>query len=148
MKRGSAAASSGASRATSAIIRGRSGVALMCPPASKMRSYCGSSRIRSISLSSFRPQAAKMSSSTRGYKKNVGPISKRNRPGLATVSIVADRPPTRWARSNTVTSAPARAKSMAEANPPGPAPITATRRLKARHPASRRQDMKTGESRA
>ena len=52
--------------------------------------------------------------------------------GAATVLV---RPPTWLSFSNSVTWIPARAKSRAEAKPPGPAPTTATRRpVSARNP--------------
>ena len=70
-----------------------------------------------------------MSLSTRGYRKKVGPMSKRNVPEAVGAVIVLDRPPTTSRDSYTVTSTPALASSIAEARPPGPAPIMATRRV-------------------
>ena len=130
MKRGSASASFGAIRATAAASFSMSPLARMEPPDSNTRWYIGSRRIRSISRSMSRPQAAKMSASTRGYRKKVGPMSKRKVPAALGAVMVAERPPTLACRSNTVTSAPARARSIAAARPPGPAPTIPIRRLK------------------
>jgi hypothetical protein len=72
---------------------------------------------------------ANISARMRGYRKKVGPVSNRKSPASLAPDNVAERPPTsRW-RSNTVTAAPARARSMADARPPGPAPMMAMRRV-------------------
>ena len=94
MNRGSAAASAGEKRAISAAMRVMSPVAWISPPPSNTRRYCGSRRISSTSSSKLRPQAAKISDSTRGYRKKVGPMSKRKVPDSVGAVMVLDRPPT------------------------------------------------------
>ena len=129
MNFGNAAASRGDNRAISAIIRSTSPVAAIFAPSSKTRLYCGSSRISSTSSASRRPHAAKMSASTRGYKKKVGPVSKRNVPRSVLAVIVDDRPPNTPRASCSVTSRPAFANSIAVARPPGPPPMIPIRLL-------------------
>ena len=122
-KRSTWRASRGAILAISAVSFSTSGVASSSPSPSKTSRYCGSSRFNSTWSSSRSPQVAKICANTLGYRKKVGPRSKRYPSGVAKVWV---RPPTIPSRSNSVTFTPSAASSRADASPPGPAPTTAT----------------------